>query len=313
MAIITQPDLLPEGSVAVTIGMFDGVHRGHVWLIDCLKRSAAERHLTPAVVTFREHPRNVLCGEGSMKLIMPLDRCLDLLAATGIGHIILMDFTPSLSQLDSGGFMSLLNRSYGTAAVLMGYNHKFGHNRNESFADYVSRGKALGVDVERAAEYSGEYAPVSSSIIRQLIESGDVAAAAGKLGGFFSLRGTVVHGFARGRHIGFPTANIATTDASALVPADGVYAVEVVLHDGSTRGGMANIGIRPTFDDGMAKSVEIHIFDFDADIYGKVLTVNFVARLRDEIAMKSVDELKSRLAIDLEAAKSVLSRIVFTE
>lgn len=293
--------------VAATIGMFDGVHRGHVWLIDRLKEFAARRGLGTAVVTFTNHPRNVLRPDAGMPLIMPLPRRIDLLAATGIDRIMLMDFTPELSMLDSAGFMELLSSHYGTAALLMGYNHRFGHNRDERFSDYVDCGRSLGIEVERADEYRGDFAPISSSIVRRLLNDGDVATAADKLGRHFGLCGTVVHGFARGRDIGFPTANVDVADTRLIVPRDGVYAVTVTLPDGSTHGGMANIGIRPTFNDGARRSIEIHIFGFDADIYGAEIEVRFIHRLRDERAMGSVEELKAQLCADLEAAKHRLS------
>lgn len=305
--IITHAPIPPIEAVAATIGMFDGVHRGHLWLIAQLKHFAAERGLKSAVVTFSNHPQNVLRPDCGLKLIMPISDRLEMLAATGIDYIVLMDFTRELSQLDSRGFMKLLRDSYSTQALLMGYNHRFGHNRNEQFADYRRHGSKLGVDVARAEEYVAQFAPISSSIIRRLLNEGDVTTAANKLGRSFTLKGTVCHGFARGRDIGFPTANVALPQSNLIVPRNGVYAVQVTLPDGSQRGGMANIGIRPTFADSTERSIEIHIFDFKGDLYGKSITVEFVCRLRDERAMSSIDELKRQLTADLSAAHDALA------
>ncbi|MGN1246611.1 MAG: riboflavin biosynthesis protein RibF [Muribaculaceae bacterium] len=303
--IITQPLHDLSVNVAATIGMFDGVHRGHLWLIEQLQRFAAARSLKSAVVTFRDHPQNVLRPDGEMKLIMPLDRRLDLIAATGINYIVLMDFTPELSRLDSRGFMTLLRDDFAASAILMGFNHRFGHNRNEQLADYVRHGSELGIHVARAEEYVAVYAPVSSSIIRRLLLAGDVAEAGNKMGRSFALSGTVGHGFARGRCIGFPTANVVLPSDHLIVPKDGVYAVRVALPDGSIHGGMANIGICPTFADGSQRSIEVHIIDFAGDIYGSQITVEFVARLRDERHMSGIDELKAQLTTDLAATRSI--------
>ena len=295
--------------VIATIGMFDGVHRGHIHLLQQLRREASSRSLTPVAVTFEAHPLRVIAPERAPRVLMSLTDRVAALRRLGV-DVVVLDFA-AVRRLTAADFMRLLAADYGVKALLMGFNHNFGSDRLSAFDDYRRAGEAAHVEVLQCSEVEG--LKVSSSMVRRAVATGDMAQARAMLGRYYSVSGTVVSGQRLGRTINFPTANMRPDVDEQLLPADGVYAVEVVLHDGSTRGGMANIGIRPTFDDGTAKSVEIHIFDFDADIYGKVLTVNFVARLRDEIAMKSVDELKSRLAIDLEAAKSVLSRIVFPE
>lgn len=295
-------------AAAATIGMFDGVHRGHLWLIEQLRRFADARGLRSAVVTFANHPQNVLRPNSGLRLIMPLAERLRLIAATGVDYIVVMNFTTKLSQLDSRGFMSLLQRDYSTRAILMGYNHRFGHNRNEQFQHYLAHGRELQLEVERAEEYIGAFAPVSSSIVRRQLEAGDVAGAADKLGRRFGFTGSVNHGFARGRGIGFPTANVVLPSPLLLVPRDGVYAVEVTLPDGSRRGGMANIGTRPTFDDGSERSIEVHIIDFEGNLYGRQIKVDFCARLRDERHMSGIDELRTQLTADLAATKLILGK-----
>ena len=292
-------------AVAATIGMFDGVHRGHLWLIEQLRRFAAARGLHSAVVTFACHPRNVLRPGDPLCLITPLGDRLRRIAATGVDYIVVMDFTTELSRLDSRGFMRLLRDDYSTRAVLMGFNHRFGHNPNEQPADYIAHGRELGLDVERAEEYLGDFAPVSSSIVRRQLEAGDVAGAAHKLGWRYGFTGSVEHGFARGRRIGFPTANVVLPSPLLLVPRDGVYAVAVTLPDGSRRGGMANIGSRPTFADGAGRSIEVHIIDFDGDLYGRRIRVDFIARLRDERPMSGIEELRTQLTADLAATRAL--------
>ena len=304
--IITRPDTLPPRSVAATIGMFDGVHLGHLWLIGALKRQAARRNLCSALITFGDHPQNVLRPERDLKLLMPIDERLAALSATGVDYIILMDFTRELSMLDSSGFTSLISGHYGVAAMTVGFNHRFGHNRDESFTDYERNGAQAGVAMEQADEYAGPEAPVSSSIIRHLLQQGDMAQAAAKLGRPFSITGPVVHGFARGRGMGFPTANI-QTEPSALVPCQGVYAARITLPDGSVHGGMANIGTHPTFPGG-GMSVEAHIFDFHGELYGKTAKVELLARLRDERAMDSAEELRQQLETDRAAALQALMK-----
>ena len=189
----------------------------------------------------------------------------------------------------------------------MGFNHRFGHNRNEQLADYVRHGSELGIEVARAKEYLAQYAPISSSIIRRLLLSGDVAEAGNKLGRRFSLTGSVAHGFARGRDIGFPTANVVLPATNLIVPRNGVYAVWATLPDGSRHAAMANIGTRPTFADGSQRSIEVHIIGFDGNLYDSVITVEFVQRLRDERPMSSIDELKRQLTADLALTCKILN------
>lgn len=305
--VVTQMDELPERCVAASIGVFDGVHCGHVWLIENLRRFAVKSGLKSAVITFRNHPQNVLRPDGELKLLMPIEARIEKLASTGIDFIILMDFTEELSKLDSTEFIRLVSEHYGVGALLMGFNHRFGHNRKEQFADYVKNGEKLGVKIDQAEEFKGLDSPVSSSIIRKLIDSGDVADVAVKLGSPFRLSGKVVHGFARGRQIGFPTANI-DVDKSIIIPHCGVYAVKVRVGD-EWYGGMANIGVRPTFDDGSRQSIEVNIFDFAGNIYGNVIDVDFIQHLRDEQPMKSIDDLKAQLEADMKEAKQIIGSV----
>lgn len=303
--LITCPDQLKGEVVAASIGMFDGVHRGHAWLIGSLRKLASAKGMKSAVITFRDHPQNVLRPESKLRLIMPLEERIKLLASTGIDYIIMMDFTSELSKLDSTAFLRLVSEHYGGGAMLMGFNHRFGHNRNEQFADYVRNGEKCGVAIERADEYCGEASPVSSSIIRQLLDEGDVESAGDKLGRNFSLVGKVVHGFAKGREIGFPTANVDVPEG-LMVPKGGVYAVNVRFANGDVYGGMANIGVRPTFSHNGRRSIEVNIFDFSGEIYGDVIYVDFVKYMREERPMESAEALARQLEIDQTEARRII-------
>ena len=306
--IIEHGGTLPGGiRLAATIGMFDGVHRGHATLLKALKAESEKAGLKTAVVTFREHPQNVLGKSGEpLKLIMPLSKRIDEIGRFGIDYVILLDFTVQLSLYDSTGFMRLLHDSFGVHMLMVGYNHHFGHNRSETFADYTVNGRHLGVQVLKAPEYLGEYAPVSSSIIRRLIASGKVDDAARCLGHPYTVSGTVVHGFRNGHKIGFPTANLGDIDPEIILPHNGAYAVRVRVLD-KTWQGMVNVGVRPTLANGPQLSVEANIFDFDADIYGEHIEVEFVRFLRLEFKLGSIDELKRQLSTDRDTSRRLLS------
>jgi riboflavin kinase/FMN adenylyltransferase len=223
MKIIGSDTQLEPGTTIATIGMFDGVHLGHATLLDFLKEQARQRGLESAVVTFAQHPQAVLHPEAGIKMIMTVDDKLKLIARHGIDCTVLLDFTRELSLLDSSRFIELLRDRYGVAALVAGYDHHFGHNKQETFADYVRHGRELGVDIVKAPEYLGAYAPVSSSIIRKLIASGKVDDAMHCMGHPYSLAGKVVHGFHNGSGIGFPTANVGELDPTLILPHRGAW------------------------------------------------------------------------------------------
>ena len=301
MKIINHPQQCPPMAIAATIGMFDGFHLGHRTLVESLKREAGKRGLATAVVTFRDHPQNVLHHAGQ-KWICTLDDRIQCIADQGVDYLILMDFTPELAALDSTAFMMLLRDRYHLRALVVGFNHRFGHNRSEGFDDYRANGARLGVEVVQAAEYAGEYAPVSSSIVRRYIAEGNVEAAMHRLYHPFCLSGTVVHGLKNGRKIGFPTANVGGYSPQVIMPANGVYITLAQIDGGDWLPSMANIGTRPTVLTEGAISVEVNIFNFDADIYDRRFAVRFIKRLRNEVHHASLDALKRQLAADRDAS-----------
>ncbi|MDD7067108.1 MAG: riboflavin biosynthesis protein RibF [Sodaliphilus pleomorphus] len=305
MKIIGSDTQLEPGTTIATIGMFDGVHLGHTTLLDFLKEQARQRGLKSAVVTFAQHPQAVLHPEAGIKMIMTVDDKLKLIARHGIDCTVLLDFTRELSLLDSSRFIELLRDRYGVAALVAGYDHHFGHNKQETFADYVRHGRELGVDIVKAPEYLGAYAPVSSSIIRKLIASGKVDDAMHCMGHPYSLAGKVVHGFHNGSGIGFPTANVGELDPTLILPHRGAYAVMVDVA-GKHLKGMVNVGVRPTMHNGHRLSIEVNIFDFDDDIYGMPIKLEFIKFLRLEFKLGSIEELRAQLTRDRAQSVKIL-------
>lgn len=291
-----------EARVA-SIGFFDGVHRGHLCLIEQLRDEAVRRGMGSLLVTFDRHPRTVLSPSQVPPLLTTLEEKERLLRETGVSEIAILPFTLELSRLSAREFMEqVLRRELGVEVLILGYDHAFGHGGG-SLDDYVRWGRETGIEVVRAHELSSLM--VSSSKCRRLIEEGDVRGAAEMLGRFYTLSGEVVRGFHVGHELGFPTANL-QVDAEKVMPRNGAYAVWATLADGERRGGMLNIGTRPTIGNGETTSVEVNLLDYDGNLYDQRLTVEFVARLRDERRFDSRSELMSQLAYDEAAARELL-------
>ncbi len=311
MKVLADNDRLPLNSTVATIGMFDGVHLGHATLVDFLNRQAAERGKQSLVITFLRHPRQVLYPEESFRLIMTLNDRLTQIEALHPDLLLPLDFTPQLAALDSAQFIELLRDRYGVEMLVTGYNHRFGHNKGETFEDYCRHGERLGVKLVKAPEYLGKYAPVSSTIIRGLIAAGKVDDAMHCMGRPYTLTGKVVHGFHNGRGLGFPTANVGEIDPNVRLPHNGAYAVLAHVA-GQTLQGMTNIGVRPTLDNGPQLSIEVNLFDFDDDIYGEEITLEFISFLRLEFKMCGIEELKHQLTLDRDNAKRLLKEYLTT-
>ena len=284
-----------------TIGFFDGVHRGHLHLLKQVKQVAQARHLASMVVTFSQQPRHVVSHETKrFYLLTTIAEKLHLFEKAGIDLCEVMEFTSELASLTAYEFMQLLHDKYQVVALVIGYDHRFGHNRSEGFDDYVRYGKELGIDVIQATEYPA----VSSSKIRELLLSGNMEVANEILGYCYFLEGKVISGFRIGHTMGFPTANLQVAD-DKLIPANGVYAVWVEL-EGHQLQGMLNIGTRPTLANGDERSIEVHIFDFHEDIYNKVLKLSLVKRTRGEVKFASKEQLILQLQQDTVEIKKIL-------
>lgn len=310
------PENPPRACVA-TIGFFDGVHLGHRCLIEQVCEAAAVRGLASGVVTFPVHPRKVVQPEYRPELLTTCEEKLSLLSDAALDCCLLLDFTPEIAGLSAREFMAFLRDHYNIRALVVGYDHRFGHNRSEGFDDYVRYGQALGMEVILAHAYmskdvvpgfsagAGREMAVSSSCIRRLLSQGNVSEAAAGLGYDYFLNGTVVGGHRVGRTIGYPTANLRVNEPDKLIPSDGVYAVRVTVA-GQVYGGMLSIGCRPTVDNGTDRSIEVHIFGFHADIYGQPIRLSFVRYLRPELKFDSLDGLVAQLRKDAEDASRYL-------
>lgn len=300
MKTITPGTLHSLPPCAATIGFFDGVHRGHRFLLEQVKEEAAGKGLCPSVITFPTHPRQVLQPDFHPQLLSTPVEKLHLLEEAGIANCILLPFTAELSRLSAKEFMLLLRTEYNVRTLVIGYDHRFGHNRLESFEDYVRYGQELDIDIVQARAYTQENAKVSSSAIRELLSQGEVHTASRLLGYPYPLEGTVTDGYRVGRKIGFPTANLRVDHPFKLVPAEGVYAVKVEV-EGQQHLGMLNIGHRPTLNNGADRSIEVHILDFAGDIYRQNIRIEFLRFLRPETKFASIEELISQIEKDKEA------------
>lgn len=299
MQVISQSDIEAVRECVATVGIFDGVHAGHRFLIDELKVIAAQSQLKSAVITFAQHPRKVLNPDFKPQLINTLQERIENIATTGVDYCILLDFTPEIAALTASEFIQgILFQKFHVRTLLVGHDHRFGHNRSEGFPEYQQYGKQIGVDVIQATRFiTLEDDLISSSQIRNALQIGDVEQANRLLTYSFSIAGIVVKGFQLGQKIGFPTANIQVLDGQKLIPSNGVYAVKVKLGD-SIYNGMLNIGVRPTVSNDATKSIEVNIFDFNNDIYDQEIKVFFIAKIRDEKKFDGLDNLISQLKLD---------------
>ena len=288
---------------ALTIGFFDGVHQGHRYLLQQLEELAAANGLSAAALTFDRHPRTVVQPNFVPSLLTTQEEKLDLLSKAFSGKIIVLPFTQELSEMTAKEFMqNILREKLNAELLLMGYNHRFGHGGGNP-EDYVTWGHETGIRVCLAKALAGE--KVSSSRIRNLISLGDVKKANNLLGYPYFLTGEVTEGKQIGRQIGFPTANL-TLPEQKLMPACGVYAVWVTMPDHSKRGGMLCIGHRPTVERNGEISVEVHIFDFNGNLYGTSISIDFIEKLRDERHFDSLEELQKQLMLDAALAQETI-------
>lgn len=287
-----------------TIGFFDGVHQGHRYLLRQVTEEAAMRRMHSLVVTFPMHPRKVLHADFQPQLLTIAEEKLALLRETGVDDVALLPFTKELAQLSAYEFMrDVLRDKYDVRVLVIGYDHRFGHNRSEGFDDYVRYGKELGMEVVQAKELLTNGRSYSSTYVRKALSEGKVDLAGKILGRHYSVSGEVVSGFRVGHKIGYPTANL-SIDPDKMIPCNGVYAVRVIVC-GEQHLGMLNIGKRPTLDNGEQVSVEVNILDFDKDIYSQVLTMEFLSFIREEKRFDSLDELRMQIASDEDAIRKL--------
>ena len=314
-----------------TIGSFDGVHRGHQCLLGQVRHIADERGLKAMAITFGTSPKRVLGMTDAAQLTTTEERTT-LLRQQGMDEVAVLDFTPQMAAMTARDFMQqVLKEQLHVAVLVIGYDHRFGRGRSEGFDDYVRYGHEIGIEVVRGEACIEDGDPVSSTRIRNLLAEGKVNEANHLLGHPYMLHGKVISGYKEGRKMGFPTANICPLDVNKLIPTDGVYAVWVnvcwttdngqqttnnentdaqsswLKAQGSRLKGMLNIGHRPTLNNGRERSIEVHILDFEGDLYGKTITVGFVHRLREERTFTSTEALTEQLLQDEKRVRELLN------
>jgi len=295
----TYPQALPP--TVATIGFFDGVHLGHRYLINQVKIAASQCGWCSSIITFPIHPRQVIQSDYQPQLLSSPEEKIELLATAGIDNCILLPFTRELSKLTAWEFMQLLYEQYKVRMLVIGYDHRFGHNRAETFEDYCRYGRELGIHIIQATAYTQEQDKVSSSAIRRALLTGDIVTSSKYLGYNYFLEGTIVDGYKVGRKMGFPTANLQVDFPNKLIPSTGVYAVRASIN-GQQWKGILNIGHRPTLNNGNDLSIEVHILDFQGDIYNQKMRIEFIGFLRPETKFNSVDELVLQIHKDKEEA-----------
>ncbi len=286
-----------------TIGFFDGVHRGHQFLISQLVRLARQEGLESTVITFDRHPREVVSDGYVPALLNTLEEKMVRLSNTEADNCVILPFDREMASLSAQQFMEqVLARRLCVRKLLIGYDNRFGHDRTEGFDDYVRYGRRLGIEVMQYTPLLIDGQHVSSSAVRRMIVQGDMEGAEQLLGYPYMLDGTVVEGFQQGRKLGFPTANLRLNCAHKLLPANGVYAVRArVEHTVEMKRAIMNIGMRPTFD-GHALALETHILNYEGDLYGERLLVYFVRRLREERRFDDIGQLVRQMKEDIKDA-----------
>lgn len=295
-----------------TVGVFDGLHRGHRALLDSLRFEGERRGLTPCVFTFDRHPLALISPDRAPSPLMTLEDKVKALSAYGIGDVEVLHFDDNLRSLTAAEFMTRLRDRYNVAVLMMGFNHHFGCDRISDPEEYTTLGHSLGIEIIHARELSDADSSISSSAVRKAIADGDIDSANRMLGHPFCISGRVISGKQIGRTIGYPTANLQRHDHSLLLPPKGVYAVDVILPDGQRRRGMLNIGVRPTVDSSSAPapSIEAHVINWSGDLYGKEITLELLSRLRDEQRFDSLDALRRQLSEDRTRALEIKSQTI---
>lgn len=305
---------LPAFNKAViTIGTFDGVHRGHQQIIAQLKAEAQAIGGETVIITFHPHPRLVIAGQNRpLYLLNTLAEKEQLLRSHGIDHLVVVPFTEAFAALSPEAYIqSFLVEKFHPHTIIIGYDHKFGHNRAGDYQMLEADAPRYGFTVKEIPPHVLRHVTISSTNVREALLQGDCATAIELLGYPYFFSGLVVKGNQLGRTIGYPTANLQITEPHKLIPGNGVYAVSAwVVGDGTPTvyGGMMNIGTRPTVD-GTQRMVEVNLFDFDATIYGATLTVVVKKRLRSEVKFNGLEGLKAQLALDKETALTTLQSI----
>lgn len=296
-----------HAAYCATIGFFDGVHVGHRFLLEQVKRQSELDNLRTMAITFSEHPRRVLNQEYQPSLLTTSDERVSLLEKEGLDACAVLNFSREMASLSAYEFMKkCLKETLNVKTLVIGYDHHFGKRNGETFHDYKTFGCELGINVVEAKPLIYEGHTVSSSLVRNFLLRGDVVSAARALGRNYSVQGKVVRGRGVGGEIGFPTANLKPDSSLSLIPGIGVYAGWAQV-EGKMYGMMTNIGRRPTLDNGDDVSIEAHLFQFQGDLYEKKITLYFVEKLREEMKFSNVSALVEQLKTDADKVKNILA------
>ncbi len=307
MIVSNSFEVLREQRSTVTIGTFDGVHVGHQKIIKHLVEIAKSKGLKSVVLTFFPHPRTVLNSELDIKLLNTIEEKSKLLDELGVDDLIVLPFTKEFSNQTALEFVqNILVNGLGVAHLVVGYDHRFGNNREADVNDLVALGLQFNFVVEQIDAQDIAEVTISSTKIRNALQNGEVELASKYLGYEYNLVGKVIHGQALGRQLGYPTANLQLENDEKITPKNGVYAVRVNWNS-KAFDGMMNIGYNPTLSD-QGISFEVHLFDFEGDLYGENLEVHFVSRLRNEIKFDDIEALKSQLLVDKNRALTILGK-----
>ncbi len=291
----------------VTSGTFDGVHIGHQKILKSLNEIATEKGGESVVLTFWPHPRMVVSQDSQqLKLISTITEKITLIEKLGVKHLLVVPFTREFSELSAEKYVQeILINTIGTKTLVIGYDHRFGKNRDGGF-DYLEKNSTrFGINLQEIPRQEIEDLTISSTKVRSALTNGDVALASNLLGKNYQFTGIVAKGRQLGRQLGFPTANVQVKENYKLIPANGVYAVRVNVRE-VEYDGIMNIGNRPTVE-GVGRTQEVHIFDFNSDIYGELVTVEILSFIRNEVKFSSLDELKNQIKVDSAKVKSMLS------
>ncbi|MEX0994488.1 MAG: bifunctional riboflavin kinase/FAD synthetase [Balneolaceae bacterium] len=308
--IIQLKDTVRNQNSVVTVGTFDGVHAGHRVLINTVLKKAEQRNARSVIVTFDPHPREIINpGQQGIKLLTSLEERCEILKDLGLDEMIVIPFTRDFSLLNSDEFIrDIIWKKIGVSEFVIGYDHQFGKDREGSIDTIKSFASELGFEVFVVSKQEIGDKTVSSTAIRKAIqEHGDMGLAAKLLERAYLLNGTVVHGSKRGKKIGYPTANIQPDHPNKIIPKNGVYAVKVRIID-QYYSGMMNIGVRPTFGE-IRQTLEVHIFDFNRNIYGNSIQIRFIKRIRDEKQFDGIEDLKKQLARDKTECLKTLQKV----
>ncbi len=298
---------LKNPSIA-TIGTFDGVHLGHQKILKSLISHSKKQNLNSVLITFDPHPRKVIDPKSKIELINTIEEKIDILKILGLDYLIIQEFTESFSNIDAEKFVEILVNELNIKKLIVGYDHRFGKDRSADINDLKVYGKKYGFEIIEISAFDIEKIHISSTKIRNSILNGNIEICKKFTGFNFKITGNVIRGMSRGNKIGFPTANIQIIDKNKIIPKNGVYLVCSRIDD-KLFYGMMNIGYNPTFGN-KKKSIEVNFFDYDSNLYEKILDIEFLEYIREEIEFKSIDDLIKKLNQDREYCLKLINSII---